>query len=125
MNDPPDISPQTVLIPECAVVGIPVTPVVNASDPDRDWLVYSVYSGNALGVFVFKNITSGNLTVARAGFMDFEGELGYESFNLRVAVADRQFTSDAMVTVEVTDCNGVHDFCLATSCAVSLRPAVR
>ncbi len=104
VNDPPDILPQTLYVPENCPVGTYVSGVVVASDQDGDVLIYELLAGDESGVFSF-NRTDGQLRVVQAGYMDFEGDTGLTEFVLRISVADRQYVVSAPVTVAVADVN--------------------
>lgn len=72
---------------------------INATDPDRDTLRYSLQSGNDLGLIRIDS-GYGDLFLAEPHALDFEDS---ETHTLRVQVADRQHVLNVTVSVKVVD----------------------
>lgn len=73
---------------------------VEASDTDDDELTYSIVSGNEDGAFSLSS--SGELTIADSTLFNFEN---LTSYSLTVEVDDSKESSEAVVTVNISDIN--------------------
>ena len=74
---------------------------VSATDPDNDTVTYSIVSGNEAGLFAI-DAETGTITYVGTG-ENFEGGRG--SFTLTVRASDGNTSSQATVTVNVTNVN--------------------
>lgn len=95
-NQAPLIENQSFSIQEDAEIGELVGSVI-ASDPEGALIVYSIASGNEVGLFSI-NSQNGDLTIASS--LDFETSAIH---SLQVQVSDGQNTSSAVITVNVND----------------------
>ncbi len=95
-NQAPNIAGQTLYLPENSPVGFEVG-VVNASDPDKDSLIYVLTDSS--GAFAI-NSTTGLLTVKDATPLDFETN---PSFDLAVTVTDGSLSASAPIKVILSD----------------------
>ena len=97
-NRAPEISDQSFDIPENSANGTSVGSVV-AADPDGDDITFSITAGNTSGGFDI-NTTTGEITVADGGVLDFEE---IQSFVLTVEVTDGAKSGEAEITINLTD----------------------
>ena len=95
-NTAPAISDQTFSVAEDAANGITVG-TVQATDAENDNLTFSITSGNTGDAFAIAEST-GAITVA--GALDFETA---STYTLKVSVSDGELSSNADITVNVTD----------------------
>ena len=112
INDAPVTYNQTFNLAENSTVGALVvranglTPLnrVAASDEDAGaTLTYNILSGNTGSTFAI-NSANGEISVANASLLDFEVPAN-RSFTLTVQVSDGTLTSDAIVTINLSDIN--------------------
>jgi hypothetical protein len=74
---------------------------VKASDADGDVLSYRITSGNEAGAFAIDEAT-GKIAVAQSGKLDYEK---IPNFTLTVQVSDGEKTTDATVTIHLSNLN--------------------
>ncbi|MEQ8469792.1 MAG: cadherin domain-containing protein [Marinoscillum sp.] len=98
-NDAPLVDNQTFVIAEDIATDGDVG-TVEAVDQDGDALTYDLTGGNASGTFALDEL--GNLTVNDASLIDFET---VASYTLTIAVSDGTSSSNAVISVEVTNVN--------------------
>ncbi len=97
-NSPPSIENQAFTVEENSSNGF-VVGSISAQDLDEDELSFSIISGNTDDVFVLET-SSGELKVDNSEFLDFETN---PTFELIVQVSDGDLTTQAEVTINLTD----------------------
>jgi len=102
LNDSPTANDASLNLDENSANGTSVGTVI-ATDPDAgDVLDYSIVGSNTGGAFAL-NSSTGEITVADSGVLDFEV---ITSFNLTIVVTDTGSLSDtASVTIDLNDVN--------------------
>jgi hypothetical protein len=100
VNSGPQISPQVFSIAENTVNGT-IVDTVAASDANGDSLVFAIQSGNTNNAFLL-DASTGKLTVGNSTVLDYETAA---VFYLTISVSDGTATSQALITVTVTDVN--------------------
>ena len=106
-NHPPEIWDQSVYIGENMPVGSTVDIPVNYTDEDlpNDIAIFSIFSGDEYGQFAI-DPSSGLISLARAGFLDYENQLAPNEVVLRVVVTDiGGLFASAQITVIALDRN--------------------
>jgi|GEM_PF-1308824 len=98
LNTAPVISAQAFSVAENAALGSVVDTVL-ASDGEGDSLAFTITSGNTNSAFQL-DASTGVLTVADAAAFDYETN---PLFELTISVSDGVASSEAVVTVSVTD----------------------
>ncbi|MBC6426161.1 MAG: cadherin repeat domain-containing protein [Ekhidna sp.] len=99
VNEAPTIAPdQSFSVVEDAANGIAVG-TVQAADPEKDNLTFSISSGNTGNAFVIGESTG---AITTAGALDFENNPNY---TLTVSVSDGNLSATADITVSVTNVN--------------------
>jgi len=94
----PEIADQTFSVAEDAANGTTVG-TVQAADPKKDELTFSITDGNTGDVFAI-NTNTGAITTA--GSLDFETA---PTYTLTISVSDGKLSTTANITVNVTDVN--------------------
>lgn len=100
-NSAPNIEDQTFSIAETSESGALVGTIM-AMDDDGDELIFTILSGNTNSVFVLDPV-SGELTVSVAGELSVAT---LPSYSLNVQVTDGTDTSNATITINVTEQGG-------------------
>ncbi|MBC6426941.1 MAG: cadherin repeat domain-containing protein [Ekhidna sp.] len=96
-NQKPVIADQTFSIAENTASGVDIGTIV-ATDPNMtDDLTFTITAGNADGVFALNRSTG---VLSTAGALDFETA---STYTLKVSVSDGELSSNADITVNVTD----------------------
>ncbi|MEP2608488.1 MAG: LamG-like jellyroll fold domain-containing protein [Cyclobacteriaceae bacterium] len=98
INVSPSISPQAFSIPENSINGIEVGTVF-ATDPNGDDLTFTIDSGNTDNAFNINQL-NGKITVFNQSALDYETR---QSFQLSVSISDGEFSSSAIITINLTD----------------------
>ncbi|NQZ79101.1 MAG: cadherin repeat domain-containing protein, partial [Ekhidna sp.] len=97
-NEAPIAEDQTFTIAENSTANTPIG-TVSASDPESDVLSYAISDGNDLGGFAIDD-NAGELSILDSAVFDFETN---PSFTLTIAISDGLLTTEATVTVNLTD----------------------
>jgi VCBS repeat-containing protein len=104
VNEAPVVSPATFSLPENSANGT-VVGTVTFTDPDAGQThIFSIFAGNTGGAFAI-NASTGQLTVATSGALDFETT---PTFSLTVRVTDNGspiLFGSATITVNLTNVN--------------------
>ncbi|MBC6401363.1 MAG: cadherin repeat domain-containing protein, partial [Ekhidna sp.] len=98
VNTAPAIADQTFSVAENATNGTTVGTIA-ASDAEMDRLTFAIFSGNTGNVFALDASTG---TLSANGALDYETTMSY---TLRVSVSDGSLSTDASITVNVTNVN--------------------
>ncbi len=99
-NESPIITPAAYTIDENSTIGTLIGSV-DATDPDGDYLSYSIFSRDDFGAFEL-DTNSGNLVVIDSDPLDFES---HERFQLHVRVTDGQISAESIIDIELDDIN--------------------
>lgn len=100
INTPPVVDPQTFTLVENTGSATMIGQVA-ATDPEGDHLSFEVVSSELEGAVLIDH-TTGQLFVGDSTFFDYES---FPSMELTVAISDGRLTSEAFITIQLSDQN--------------------